>query len=461
MKIVSFASIIAPVFGVKFDRNGVQQCDIVRGCGNVVAAESWTLADENDNKGFCGGDVHSGEWNCDFKTSDTRAVFQCFDFCKGHKFCAFDAHAKGTVNGYRCCQRSNVCHSKQDGGSRQYRIYTTEPAPTSSGGRCGSVSLEQGKNVKGDCGEAPGGRSDLGGCASDDDCQSKCEAKADCMGYVDMSARGWGYQLKNYVGQNCVESFSGFVLKKCSGGSHGRLKKVTKKPTPTPTKSPTESPTERCNANNCMNWSCLDWCECYDESQVDIYNSFDGCKDDNEDTCVCFDKDEHELNGERHRKINYNQDAVDAGEARFVEGTKIHMATKQNHYQEAGAKAGKADKGNTKKPVASSTAPTTTSGLNAQGGYYQHCPKLDKPIIDTQCKGLHRAGLQYDTSNKCEKVCCEDDWCKTWEFHAEHGCWLSNKACMHSGVTKRSSDGAWVGKSPGWSGYSSMYGITL
>jgi len=45
------------------------------------------------------------------------------------------------------------------------------------------------------------------------------------------------------------------------------------------------------------------------------------------------------LNGERHRKINYNQDAVDAGTAKKIAGTEIHMATKQNHYQEAGAKA--------------------------------------------------------------------------------------------------------------------------
>jgi hypothetical protein len=241
-------------------------------------------------------------------------------------------------------------------------------------------------------------------------------------------------------------------------------KNPTESPTKNPTASPTLSPTERCNADNCMNWSCLDWCECYDESAVDVYNTHDGCKDDNEDTCICFDEEKHELGGERHRKINYNQDAVDAGEARFIEGTNIHMATKQNHYQEAGAKAGIADKGNTKKPVASSTGGVASTsyrhGLNAHGGYYQHCAALDKPIIDTQCQGLHRAGLQYDTSNKCEKVCCEDDWCKTWEFHADHGCWVSDKVCKHSGVTKRS-DGAWVGKSPGWHGFSSMYGITL
>jgi hypothetical protein len=58
-----------------------------------------------------------------------------------------------------------------------------------------------------------------------------------------------------------------------------------------------------------------------------------GCQDDNDDTCICFENDEHDLNGERHRKINYNQDAVDAGTATMIEGTKIHTATKQNHYE--------------------------------------------------------------------------------------------------------------------------------
>jgi hypothetical protein len=80
-----------------------------------------------------------------------------------------------------------------------------------------------------------------------------------------------------------------------------------------------------------MNWSCLDWCECYDEAQVSVYESHAECQDDNDDTCICFDKEESETYGERHRKINYNQDAVDAGTAKMIEGTNVHVATKQNH----------------------------------------------------------------------------------------------------------------------------------
>merc|ERR1719421_1568004 len=114
-------------------------------------------------------------------------------------------------------------------------------------------------------------------------------------------------------------------------------KSPTASPTESPTASPTMSPTARCDANNCMNWNCVDWCECYDESDVHIYESHVECQDDNDDTCICFENDEHDLNGERHREINYNQDAVDAGTAALIEGTDIHAATKQYHYQEAGA----------------------------------------------------------------------------------------------------------------------------
>jgi hypothetical protein len=86
-----------------------------------------------------------------------------------------------------------------------------------------------------------------------------------------------------------------------------------------------------------MNWSCEDWCECYDEAKVNVYETHEECQDDNDDTCICFDNEEHELHGERHRKINYNQDAVDAGTAKMIEGTNVHTATKQNHFQKSEA----------------------------------------------------------------------------------------------------------------------------
>jgi hypothetical protein len=74
---------------------------------------------------------------------------------------------------------------------------------------------------------------------------------------------------------------------------------------------------------------------CYDDSEEakSVYESHPECQDDNDDTCICFDKEEHELLGERHRKINYNQDAVDAGTAKMIEGTNVHTATKQNHFE--------------------------------------------------------------------------------------------------------------------------------
>jgi len=116
-----------------------------------------------------------------------------------------------------------------------------------------------------------------------------------------------------------------------SAPTESPTKNPTESPTKNPTESPTKSPTERCAADNCMNWSCADWCECYDESKLDVYNSYPECQDDNDDTCICFDKEESEMYGERHRKINYNQDAVDAGTAKMIKGTNVHVATKQNH----------------------------------------------------------------------------------------------------------------------------------
>jgi hypothetical protein len=68
------------------------------------------------------------------------------------------------------------------------------------------------KNIVRKCAAAPGGNSDMGNCSSDADCGSKCAAKDGCIGYIDMSTRGWGYQLKNYLGPSCVESRAGFVL---------------------------------------------------------------------------------------------------------------------------------------------------------------------------------------------------------------------------------------------------------
>ena len=44
------------------------------------------------------------------------------------------------------------------------------------------------------------------------DCEAQCNSNAECLGFVDMSSRGWGYMLKNYVGPDCLETRSGFVL---------------------------------------------------------------------------------------------------------------------------------------------------------------------------------------------------------------------------------------------------------
>ena len=80
-------------------------------------------------------------------------------------------------------------------------------------------------NVVGDCSSAPGGNSDLGGCSSQADCEAQCNSNAKCLGFVDMTAKNWGYMLKNYVGPDCLETRSGFVLHTTSVQESFTLKK--------------------------------------------------------------------------------------------------------------------------------------------------------------------------------------------------------------------------------------------
>jgi hypothetical protein len=175
----------------------------------------------------------------------------------------------------------------------------------------------------------------LGKCTGDCDNNGHCKAGLVCHhrnGFEPIpGCSGRGVAAFDY----CVEPTDSPTKSPTKKPTDSPTASPTESPTKNPTASPTLSPTERCDANNCMNWSCLDWCECYDDSEEakSVYESHQECQDDNDDTCICFDKEEHELLGERHRKINYNQDAVDAGTAKMIEGTNVHTATKQNHFE--------------------------------------------------------------------------------------------------------------------------------
>ena len=68
------------------------------------------------------------------------------------------------------------------------------------------------RNIVGQCSDAPGGLSDNAGCGSDAECQEMCNADSSCLGYIDMSAMGFGYMTKNYV-SGCFENRVGFVLR--------------------------------------------------------------------------------------------------------------------------------------------------------------------------------------------------------------------------------------------------------
>jgi hypothetical protein len=112
----------------KDDGDDSCSCDEIAG----PSEPTWAVADVNDNSKYCAQEVRQENWDCSLTDGDD--VSKCFNFCEGFDFCAFDAHVAGTVNGYRCCQRSNVCEQVVDSqDNRKYRIYTsstTEPKPT-------------------------------------------------------------------------------------------------------------------------------------------------------------------------------------------------------------------------------------------------------------------------------------------------------------------------------------------
>jgi hypothetical protein len=65
-----------------------------------------------------------------------------------------------------------------------------------------------------------------------------------------------------------------------------------------PTMAPTSAPTNFCDASNCNNWDCAAWCTCFDEDQTAAYSS-NGCEDDGDKSCVCFEG--KDVSGDEHR----------------------------------------------------------------------------------------------------------------------------------------------------------------
>jgi hypothetical protein len=233
----------------------------------------------------------------------------------------------------------------------------------------------------------------LGKCTGDCDNNGHCKAGLVCHhrnGFEPIpGCAGRGVAAFDY----CVEPTDSPTKSPTKKPTDSPTASPTESPTKNPTASPTLSPTERCDANNCMNWSCLDWCECYDDSEEakTVYESHPECQDDNDDTCICFDKEEHDLNGERHRKINYNQDAVDAGTAKKIAGTEIHTATKQNHYQEA------VDKCPT--PAAFDSAKAYPVFNGSSDNYFNYCNFMVTKECSDMCQGAER-GRCRDECNK-------------------------------------------------------------
>lgn len=64
------------------------------------------------------------------------------------------------------------------------------------------------------------------------------------------------------------------------------------------TDAPTSAPTNFCDASNCNNWDCAAWCKCFDEEQTAAYSS-NGCEDDGDKSCVCFEG--KDVSDDKHR----------------------------------------------------------------------------------------------------------------------------------------------------------------
>merc|ERR1712046_345026 len=59
------------------------------------------------------------------------------------------------------------------------------------------------------------------------------------------------------------------------------------------------APTNFCDASNCNKWDCAAWCKCYEEENIAAYAA-NGCEDDGDNSCVCFEgkdvsDDEHRV----------------------------------------------------------------------------------------------------------------------------------------------------------------------
>merc|ERR1712086_1163336 len=116
-------------------------------------------------------------------------------------------------------------------------------------------------NVAGGCSSAPGGLSDNGSCGSDAECQEMCNADSSCLGYIDMSAKGWGYMTKNYV-SGCFENKVDFVLRVKPVAATTEPTSGTSEPT-SGTSEPTTSEPTTSEPSREINTTCFDLKEAY------------------------------------------------------------------------------------------------------------------------------------------------------------------------------------------------------
>ena len=120
------------------------------------------------------------------------------------------------------------------------------------------------KNLKGPS-EGCDTEMDNSGCSDVADCEAKCDANQQCIGFV---THPWGANMKTSVpSEDCFLTRSGFEWYQKSDYTVGDPKRSFYE------EVPSRAPTFACINSECSKWTCDEWCECWDGTQS-LYLSF-------------------------------------------------------------------------------------------------------------------------------------------------------------------------------------------
>ena len=113
------------------------------------------------------------------------------------------------------------------------------------------------KNLKGPS-EGCDTEMDNSGCSDVADCEAKCDANQQCIGFV---THPWGANMKTSVpSEDCLINRDGFEWYQKSDYTVGDPKRSVE-------------PTFACINSECSKWTCDEWCECWDGTHHSIFPS--------------------------------------------------------------------------------------------------------------------------------------------------------------------------------------------